>query len=67
MEFFTVQINSTPFKTFRNLELANTFIKENCNLNIDLIEIIHEEYPDHGHAFADAHGYKTVVWTNKTN
>lgn len=67
MEFFAVQVNLTIFKTFRSLELAHVFVKENCDLEKDSIQIYHEEYPDHGHGFADSHGYKTLVWTNKPN
>lgn len=66
MEFFSVQINSLTFKTFRTLKLAQDFVSLNYQLETnDLVQIYHEEYPDYGHEFADSHGYKTLVWTNQ--
>jgi hypothetical protein len=61
MEFFSVQINSITFKSFRTFELALAFVTN--NYENDHIEIYHEEYPDYGHAHSEAHGYKTLVYS----
>jgi hypothetical protein len=63
MEFFSVQINSNVLKSFITYELALAFVKNKYTTDSkDQIEIYHEEYPDHGHAHSEAHGYKTLVY-----
>lgn len=61
MEFFTLQINKTTSKSFKTLELALEYVKKLDTLDLHL-QIFHEEYPDHGHGFEEAHGCKTLVW-----
>jgi hypothetical protein len=72
MEFFSVQINSIVFKSFRTYELALTFVKNNYGIDQDQgqdqyqdqIEIYHEEYPDYDNAHSEAHGFKTLVYSH---
>lgn len=58
MEFYSVEINSINFKTFKTFELAFKFVQE---LQGE-IKIYHEEFPDDFHGVSDAHCYKTLVW-----
>jgi hypothetical protein len=59
MEFYSVQINSTIFKTFKTFLLAINFVNISCSPD-DKILIYHEEYSDD--SYSDAHGYKTLVY-----
>lgn len=64
MEFFSVQINSIIFKSFRTFDLALKFVKDTYGIDTkDQIVIYHEEYPDDFHGCSDAHGYKTLVYS----
>ncbi len=64
MEFFSVQINSIVFKSFKTLELALKFITDTYGTeSSDKIIVYHEEYPDYGHGHSEAHGYKTLVYS----
>jgi hypothetical protein len=59
MEFYTVEINSTIFKTFRTLPHAINFVNTTCDSD-DKVSIYHEEYSDD--LYSDAHGYKKLVF-----
>jgi hypothetical protein len=64
MEFFTVQINSITYKTFRTYELALSFIIDTYGTESeDRIVVYHEEYPEDFHGQSEAHGYKTLVYS----
>ncbi len=64
MEFFSVQINSIVFKSFRSLELAFAFINGTYgSASSDKIAVYHETYPDDFHGCSDAHGHKELVYS----
>lgn len=64
MEFFSVQINSIVFKSFRSLELALNFVNSTYGSeSSDKIVIYHETYPDDFHGHSDAHGHKELVYS----